>query len=212
MPLNFRKNQARSFSLSVNSQHSAAWSQPITVTYPGLPELFVKLPVPENPANPDPDSIEGTSGGAPRPSTSSGVSLQQAGSCKSFIVDRKEHGDSRDDVGRHDEKSVVLRASMQVSSPGCLHIVLHSIGCEAPYLLQNRTGEEFVYRQLGTADKWRILSGYSAVGFAWPFIDGTHFLYLHLHLSFVLALHLCMLCSVSQSIVLQGEVVRSCAP
>lgn len=98
-----------------------------------------------------------------------GITLQQAGSCKSFIVDKQE----RSDVAQQQQQAVVLRASMQVHSPGCLHIVLHSLGCEAPYLLQNRTSQDFVFRQEGSPDKWTILSAYSAIGFAWPHTDGA---------------------------------------
>lgn len=169
IPLNFSKHQTRKFALSINSQHSTAWSQPITVDYPGSPELFIKLPMPEDPT---PVSVVQPAEGS-KP-TSTGVSLRQAGSSKSFIVDKKEHSDASVDVAQQQENtSVVLRASMQVHSPGCLHIVLHSIGCESPYLLQNRTSETFVFRQHNTADKWHILSAYSAVGFAWPYTDGA---------------------------------------
>jgi hypothetical protein len=59
--------------------------------------------------------------------------------------------------------------SVQVHSPGCLHVVLHNVGCEPPFLLQNRTNQKLVYRQEGTQDTWRLLEPYSALGFSWPF-------------------------------------------
>jgi hypothetical protein len=167
IPLNFRKHQPRQFALSINSPDTTVWSQPITVDYPGLPELFIKLAVPE-----EPPAVSGPPSSAGTSMACKGVSLQHAGTSKSFIVDKRHQGDSIVDAVERDGKYAVLRASMQVHSPGCLHIVLHSIGCDAPYLLQNRTSEDFVFRQEGTADKWHILSAYSAVGFAWPFTDG----------------------------------------
>lgn len=167
IPLNFSKHQARKFALSINSHLSPLWSQQITVDYPGSPELFVKVPMPKDPA-PVSAADEGTDTNASTPQNT-GISLWQAGSSKSFIVDKKESAD----VAQQNHQSVVLRASMQVHSPGCLHIVLHSIGCEAPYLLQNRTSEDFVFRQEGSAEKWHILCAYSAIGFAWPHADGA---------------------------------------
>jgi hypothetical protein len=167
IPLNFSKHQERKFALSINSKSATAWSQTITVDYPGLPEFFVKLPLPENLPVATPPSASAAS------ATREGVSLQQAGRSKSFIVDKRLKGDAAVDAAEWQGNSVVLRASMQVHSPGCLHIVLHSIGCDPPFLLQNRTSEDFVFRQEGTADRWHVISAYSAVGFAWPFTDGA---------------------------------------
>jgi hypothetical protein len=62
---------------------------------------------------------------------------------------------------------------VQVHTPGCIHIVLHNAGCQPPFLLQNRTRHELVFRQDGTQDAWRLLEPYSALGFSWPFLTSA---------------------------------------
>ena len=42
---------------------------------------------------------------------------------------------------------VILRFSLAICNPGCLHLVLESVSPKAPYLLENRTPHPFQYRQ-----------------------------------------------------------------
>lgn len=44
---------------------------------------------------------------------------------------------------------VILRFSLGICSPGCLHLVLESVSPKAPYLLENRTAHPFQYKQAG---------------------------------------------------------------
>ena len=43
---------------------------------------------------------------------------------------------------------VILRFSLAICNPGCLHLVLESVSPKAPYLLENRTPHPFQYRQV----------------------------------------------------------------
>ena len=143
------------------------WSPSITVIYPGTPELFVPIPMPAE------RTTTAFSDGKDVPHTADAAiekqsSLVTAGHSKALL--------RRSTVIRHEheqELAVVLRVSMQVHSPGCLHVILHTVGCQAPYLLQNRTDVAFVYRQHNTPDKWRLLPAYSSVGYVWGYVDGA---------------------------------------
>ena len=42
---------------------------------------------------------------------------------------------------------VVLRFSLELRSPGCMHFVLESVSPKPPYLIENRTAHPFRYRQ-----------------------------------------------------------------
>lgn len=42
---------------------------------------------------------------------------------------------------------VILRFSLELCSPGCMHFVLESVSPKPPYLLENRTAHPFRYRQ-----------------------------------------------------------------
>ena len=42
---------------------------------------------------------------------------------------------------------VILRFSLAICRPGCLHLTLESVAPKAPYLLENRTPHPFQYRQ-----------------------------------------------------------------
>lgn len=44
---------------------------------------------------------------------------------------------------------VILRFSLALAAPGCLHLLLESVSPKAPYLLENRTPHPFQYRQAG---------------------------------------------------------------
>ena len=44
---------------------------------------------------------------------------------------------------------VILRFSLGICSPGCLHLVLESVSPRAPYLLEHRTAHPFQYKQAG---------------------------------------------------------------
>jgi len=47
---------------------------------------------------------------------------------------------------------VILRFSLAICNPGCLHLVLESVSPKAPYLLENRTAHPFQYRQAGLGE------------------------------------------------------------
>ena len=47
---------------------------------------------------------------------------------------------------------VVLRFSLGICNPGCLHLVFESISSKAPYILENRTAHPFQYRQAGVGE------------------------------------------------------------
>lgn len=47
---------------------------------------------------------------------------------------------------------VILRFSLSICNPGCLHLVLESVSPKPPYLLENRTGHPFQYRQAGIGE------------------------------------------------------------
>ena len=48
---------------------------------------------------------------------------------------------------------VILRFSLGICNPGCLHLVLESVSPKPPYLLENRTGHPFQYRQAGIGEQ-----------------------------------------------------------
>ena len=131
---------------SASDASGCAWSAPIPVTYPGTPELFVPIPVTQ-----DWVARHVATGGAGKPVLSSQVEVATGGAPVS-------------------QRTVaVTRLSMTVHSPGCMHVVLHTAGCNPPFLLENRTAETFFFRQEGTQDAWRRLDPLSALGFSWPF-------------------------------------------
>ena len=167
VPLNFGRKQSRTFAISMLGDNDAPWSPPMTVVYPGTPELFVPIPMPAERTTIASNVLTGIPH-APDAACERRGSLSAAGSSKTLLrrsaVVRHEH---------REELAAVLRVSMQVYSPGCLHVILHTVGCQAPYLLQNRTAVAFVYRQHNTPDQWRLLPAYSSVGYAWAYVEGT---------------------------------------
>lgn len=140
----------------------------MTVNYPGTPELFVPMPMPAETTTVAAladvaDMPEAKSAGSEQHPSLTPAHPRKALLRRSAIVRQEQQ----------EQVAAVMRVSMQVHSPGCLHIILHTIGCEAPYLLQNRTGVAFVYRQHNTPDHWRLLPAYTSVGYAWAFVDGA---------------------------------------
>eukprot|EP00892_Ulva_mutabilis_P007576 jgi/Ulvmu1/5190/UM021_0207.1 len=168
VPLHFGRKQSRTFAISMLEDGDASWSPPVTVHYPGTPELFVPVPLP---AESSTITDSGDLGDAPQASTAPmerQPSLAAARPSKALL--RRSAIVHQE---RQEQLAAVMRVSMQVHSPGCLHIILHTIGCQAPYLLQNRTAAAFVYRQHNTLDRWRLLPAYSSVGYAWAHVDGA---------------------------------------
>lgn len=169
VPLNFGRKQSRTFAMSMlDDGNDAAWSPPMTLFYPGTPELFVPMPMPYRTSAALAPLAQG---GAPQANSSTmsrQSNLSSAGPSKALL---RRSAVVKD--GHEEQVAAVLRVSMQVHSPGCLHVILHTIGCQAPYLLQNRTAEAFVYRQHNTPDKWCLLPAYTSVGYAWVHIDGA---------------------------------------
>ena len=47
-------------------------------------------------------------------------------------------------------------------------MVVHSVGGQAPYLLQNRTTDAVLVRQSDSNDTWKVLERHTAMPFAWP--------------------------------------------
>lgn len=170
VPLNFGRKQSRTFALSMLGEgDDTAWSPPMTVFYPGTPELFVPMPMPHQTSTTAAPSVQGAAPQDNSSAMSRQSSLASPGPSKTLL--------RRSAVvkeGYDEQVAAVLRVSMQVHSPGCLHVILHTIGCQAPYLLQNRTAEAFVYRQHSTPDKWCLLPAYTSVGYAWAHADGAH--------------------------------------
>lgn len=172
VPLNFGRKQSRTFAISMLSDGDhAAWSPPLTVNYPGTPELYIPMPMPVQSST---SAGLPEAGALPELQASSSENSRQpsftsAGPNKALL--------RRSAVlnhGHEDEVAAVLRVSMQVHSPGCLHVILHTVGCQAPYLLQNRTNEAFVYRQHNTAEQWRLLPPTSSIGYAWAHPAGAN--------------------------------------
>lgn len=149
----------------VDGSGEPAWSPAMTVNYPGTPELFVPMPLPKQTGaivSESPDTF-------PRNAAiSRESSLASAGPSKALVRSSAilQHGEE-------EQVAAIMRVSMQVHSPGCLHVILHTIGCQAPYVLQNRTEASFVYRQHGTGQHWCLLRPYSSIGYAWVDVDGA---------------------------------------
>jgi hypothetical protein len=182
-PLNFLSNQSRMFAIALpaNSKEASTctWSTPIVVSYPGIPDLYINAPVTS-------EWIQQNLHTKTRLTASSEpCSTERCGvSCKALVRCQQEVA-TGDGVQLREQVVAVVRMSMQVHSPGCLHIVLHNAGGQPPFLLQNRTEEAFVVRQNKTQDQWRRLGPYSAIGFSWPFLAST--------LAAALCLCLCLL-------------------
>jgi hypothetical protein len=67
---------------------------------------------------------------------------------------------------------VILRYSLELRSPGCMHFVLESVAADPPFLLENRSPQPLCYRQGRVAGLPFVdLPPYSATGFAWPVPD-----------------------------------------
>lgn len=96
------------------------------------------------------------------------------GTCK-YLLQQVSCGPQADTADKEGvaERSVIVRMSMQVHSPGCLHIVIHSAGCQPPFLLQNKTSLGLLYRQAGSSAAWKRLQPMSAVGYTWPNPSGA---------------------------------------
>lgn len=63
---------------------------------------------------------------------------------------------------------VVLRYSMELRSPGCIHFVLESVSADPPFLLENRSDHLLEYRQANVEGlPFTKLPPYSAAGFLW---------------------------------------------
>lgn len=63
---------------------------------------------------------------------------------------------------------VVLRYSMELRNPGCMHFVLESVSPEPPFLLDNRSSEALQYRQAHFEGlPYTPLPAFSAAGFLW---------------------------------------------
>ncbi len=63
---------------------------------------------------------------------------------------------------------VVLRYSMEIRSPGCMHFVLESVSADPPFLLDNRSDQALQYRQANIQDlPYFQLPAFSAAGFLW---------------------------------------------
>ena len=60
---------------------------------------------------------------------------------------------------------VVLRFSLELRSPGCMHFVLESVSPKPPYLIENRTAHPFRYRQ--SLRQGRKLAGHSFHSCSW---------------------------------------------
>jgi hypothetical protein len=188
-PLNFQSSSSRMFAIALPSEAKDAsvctWSTPIVVSYPGIPELFINAPVTGDwirrnmhsgtarstasidVCNPEPQSA---------PHLSAPLEFKEVQRCRVTCkaLMRSQHEVAAEDGVRLKEQVVaVVRMSMQVHSPGSLHIVLHNAGGQPPYLLQNRTAQDFVVRQHKTQDQWRVLRAYSATGFSWPFLSSA---------------------------------------
>ena len=169
-PLNFRNKQSRMFALALPADgadtSNSTWSPPITVNYPGIPELYLNIPV----------TGEWVSRNLLAPRTSvqrsgDGGSKSNLSRCsKSLLTSQQQVASKGDSVELRERTVAVLKMSMQVHSPGCVHVVLHSAGCQPPFLLQNRTHRDLKFRQHGTQDSWRLLPAFTALGFSWPYL------------------------------------------
>ena len=62
--------------------------------------------------------------------------------CRLGDSQQKQQGGSPPEV-----EMVVLRFSLELRSPGCMHFVLESVSPKPPYLIENRTAHPFRYRQ-----------------------------------------------------------------
>ena len=63
---------------------------------------------------------------------------------------------------------VVLRYSMELRSPGCMHFVLESVSADPPFLLDNRSEQALQYRQANIDSlPYAKLPAFSAAGFLW---------------------------------------------
>lgn len=73
-------------------------------------------------------------------------------------------GDGKDDK----VDVVVLRYSMEIRSPGCMHFVLESVSADPPFLLDNRSDQALQYRQANIQGlPYFQLPAFSAAGFLW---------------------------------------------
>ena len=63
---------------------------------------------------------------------------------------------------------VVLRYSMELRSPGCMHFVLEAVSADPPFLLDNRSDQALQFRQAGFDSlPFTPLPAFSAAGFLW---------------------------------------------
>lgn len=61
---------------------------------------------------------------------------------------------------------VVLRYSVELQNPGCMHVIFESVSAVSPYLMENRTTSNLQYRQAGYPGiPYRDLASYSAEGY-----------------------------------------------
>lgn len=65
-----------------------------------------------------------------------------------------------------DLSNAVLRYSIELQTPGCMHIILENISASPPYLLENRSFASLRYRQAGYPGiPYKDLPPYSGRGF-----------------------------------------------
>ncbi len=182
MPVNFYNKQDRMFALALPANASdtsnCTWSPPVTVVYPGTPELHLNIPVTDEWVSNN-LVAPGATRQAPPAAAPAGADASSTGSIqlsrcsKSLLTSKQQVAGSGDGLELQAKTVAVLRMSMQVHSPGCIHVVLHNAGCQPPFLLQNRTRHALVFRQESTQDTWRLLEPHSAVGFSWPYAKGV---------------------------------------
>jgi hypothetical protein len=107
-------------------------------------------------------------GRPPKPPTSSkgaGSTQQQLGEAAAGVHDNTPmlvHVAKQTDAGLLEYLAVTVNVSVEMPTPGCLHLVLQSLGGEPQQCLMNCTAAAVSFRQATPRSAWQLLPPYSA--------------------------------------------------
>ncbi|KAL0043259.1 hypothetical protein WJX82_006661 [Trebouxia sp. C0006] len=173
---------------TAGSGANAPWSHPIEASFPGGVGRHVAIPVqPPQPSETARPGEASSAEEADQQSSERSVATLLTGTGPSWelhgprVARRLRHRTRQSGNGgggpeaMEEVEVVILRFSLAVCNPGCLHLVLESVSPKAPYLLENRTAHPFQYRQAGVGDlPFQPLPAYSAAGCAWQVTEKSY--------------------------------------
>eukprot|EP00879_Flechtneria_rotunda_P005415 GHRR01005707.1.p1 GENE.GHRR01005707.1~~GHRR01005707.1.p1 ORF type:complete len:1494 (+),score=564.87 GHRR01005707.1:1093-5574(+) len=160
------------------------WSEPFRIGYPatGMVQVLVPLYRLGTPGDPKPvneasiaaaqaafhtllhhDRPQAAGGKAVAGSTAGSTAAGQQGSQQQAdgISPLLIHMAKRTEAGLSEYLAVTVNVSIEMPVPGCLHVVLQSLGGEPQHCLMNGTAVPISYRQAVSKAAWQLLPPYS---------------------------------------------------